>query len=118
MGTFYWPMEISSPDGSRWEMVNAIVDTGASHTVLPSSLLHRLGIVPFRTALYRLADGRRIERELGETKVRVNGLEATRIVAFGDDNLPPLMGADTLEGILLVVGPVEKRLVSTDALLL
>jgi hypothetical protein len=45
-------------------------------------------------------------------------LEATRIVAFGGDDLPPLLGADTLQGILLVVDPVEERLVSTDALLL
>ena len=65
-----------------------------------------------------MADGRRVEREIGETKIRVNGLEATRIVVFSDDNVPPLMGADTLEGILLVVDPVDKRLVPTDALLL
>ena len=111
-------MEVSSPDGSRWETVNALVDTGASHSVLPASLLRRLGVVPFRTIPYRLADGRRVEREIGETKIRVNGLEATRIVVFSDDDVPPLIGADTLEGILLVVDPVDKRLVSTDALLL
>lgn len=118
MGTFYWPIEISSPDGSRWETVEALVDTGASHTVLPASMLRRLGVVPFRTVLHRIADGSRIPREIGETKLRVNGLEATRIVAFGDDDLPPLLGADTLQGILLVVDPVEERLVPTDALLL
>ena len=118
MGTFYWPMEVSGPDGSRWETVEALVDTGASHTVLPSSLLRRLGVVPHRTVLRRIADGSRIAREIGETKLRVNGLEATRIVAFGDDDLPPLLGADTLQGILLAVDPVEERLVPTDALLL
>ncbi len=95
-----------------------MVDTGASHTVLPASMLHRLGVVPFRAVLHRIADGRRVERQIGETKLRVNGLEATRIVAFGDENIPPLLGADTLQGILLVVNPVGERLVSTDALLL
>ena len=118
MGTFYWPMEVGSPDGLRWETVYALVDTGASHTVLPASLLRRLGVAPYRTVLHRIADGSRIPREIGETKLRVNGLEATRIVAFSDDNLPPLLGADTLQGILLVVDPVEERLVPTDALLL
>ena len=98
--------------------MQALVDTGASHTVLPSSLLRRLGVVPFRTVLYRIGDGSRIPREIGETRLRVNGLEATRIVAFGEDNLPPLLGADTLQGILLVVDPVEERLVPADALLL
>ena len=118
MGTFYWPMEVSSPDWLRWETVDALVDTGASHTVLPASLLRRLGVVPYRTVLHRIADGSRIPREIGETRLRVNGLQATRIVAFGDEDLPPQMGADTLQGILLAVDPVEERLVSTDALLL
>jgi len=118
MGTFYWPMEISSPDGARWETVDALVDTGASHTVLPAGMLRRLGVVPFRAVQYRIADGNRIEREIGETRIRVNGLEATRIVVFGDDDLPPLLGADTLQGILLAVDPVEERLVPADALLL
>lgn len=118
MGTFYWPLEVASPDGSRWETVQALVDTGASHTVLPSSLLRRLGVAPFRSVLHRIADGSRIEREIGETKLRVNGLEATRIVAFGSEDVPPLLGADTLQGILLAVDPVEERLVPTDALLL
>ena len=103
MGTFYWPVDVSSPDGSRWETVDALVDTGAGHTVLPSGMLRRLGVVPYRTVLHRIADGRRIPQEIGETKLRVNGLEATRIVAFGDDDPPPLLGADTLQGILLAV---------------
>ena len=94
------------------------MDTGAGHTVLPASLLRRLGVVPCRTVLHRTAGGSRIPREIGETNLRVNGLEAIRIVAFGDDDLPPLMGADTLQGILLAVDPVEERLDPTDALLL
>jgi predicted aspartyl protease len=118
MGTFHWPVEVSSPGGSRFETVEALVDTGASHTVLPSGMLRRLGAVPYRTVLRRIADGGRIPREIGETKLRVNGLEATRIVAFGDDDPPPLLGADTLQGILLAVDPVEDLLVPTDALLL
>ena len=118
MGTFYWPLEVSSPDGTRWETVDALVDTGASHTVLPASILRRLGVVPFRTVMHRIADGSKIPREIGETKLLVNGLEATRIVAFGNENIPPLLGADTLQGILLVVDPVEERLVPADALLL
>ena len=118
MGTFYWPMEVSSADGSKWETVQALVDTGASHSVLPASMLRRLGVIPFRTVMYRIGDGRRVEREIGETKTRVNGLEATSIVVFGDEDIPPLLGAHTLQGILLVVDPVEERLVPTDALLL
>ena len=118
MGTFYWPMEIGTPNGAQWETVNALVDTSASHSALPAPLLRRLGVIPFRTIRYRLADGRRAAREIGETKIRINGLEATRIVVFSDDDLPPLIGADTLQGILLAVDPADERLVPADALLL
>ncbi len=51
-------MEVSSPDGSRWETVDALVDTGASYSQVPSSLLQRLGIVPTDTVEAVLADGR------------------------------------------------------------
>jgi predicted aspartyl protease len=118
MGAYYHEMQVLSIDGSRWETGEALVGTGACHTFLPSGMLRRLGAVPYRTVLRRIADGGRIPREIGETKLRVNGLEATRIVAFGDDDPPPLLGADTLQGILLAVDPVEDLLVPTDALLL
>ena len=118
MGTFFWPLEVASADRSRWGTVEAPVDAGASHTVLPSVLLHRLGVVQFRTVLHRIAVGSRIPREIGETKLRVNALEANRIVSLGNNNVAPLLGADTLQGILLEVEPAEERLVPTVALLL
>ena len=31
-------MEVSSPDGSRWETVDALVDTGASYSQVHGSL--------------------------------------------------------------------------------
>ena len=70
MGRFFWPLEVASADRSRWGTVEAPVDAGASHTVLPSIQLHRLGVVQFRTVLHRIAVGSRIPREIGETKLR------------------------------------------------
>ena len=46
MGTFNTDIEIGSPEGSRFETVNALVDTGASLTSLPGSTLRELGVVP------------------------------------------------------------------------
>ena len=37
MGTFNADIEIGNPEGSRFETVNALVDTGASMTSLPGS---------------------------------------------------------------------------------
>ena len=44
MGTFKWPLRISSMDGQQAQDIEATVDTGASFTTLPSSLLRELGI--------------------------------------------------------------------------
>ena len=48
MGTFTYPIEVISADGSRSEPVDATVDTGSTFTCLPASLLHELGVVPYR----------------------------------------------------------------------
>ena len=58
MGTFTYPLEVISADGSRSEVVIALADTGSTFTCLPSSLLHDFGVVPFRRIRSELADGR------------------------------------------------------------
>ena len=70
MGTFKWPLRISSMDGQRvWDM-EATVDTGASFTTLPSSLLRELGIEPMGKRGFLLADSWRIEMDYGEARAR------------------------------------------------
>ena len=118
MGTFFWPMTVESSDGETVETVEALVDTGASYTSLPASMLRRLGIVPRRRLEFELADGSVMEQEIGEATVRIDGVEATSIVVFADDGAPPLLGAYTLEGVTTVVDPVAKRLAPTRALLM
>ena len=116
MGTFVYPLEIISADGSRSETVDATVDTGSTYTCLPANLLRELGVVPFRRIRSELADGSIVEDPVGEVVVRVEGVEITTIVIFADEGAPALLGAYTLEGALLVVDPVRQRLAPTHAL--
>lgn len=44
MGTFSAPISIGSPDGRRWESLDALVDTGASIASVPASALRELGV--------------------------------------------------------------------------
>lgn len=118
MSTFNYPIEIGDPQGTRFERIEALVDAGASHTLVPATLLQKLGGKPIRRAVFALAGGRRIERDMGETRVRVDGQTATRLVIFGHEGEQPLIGSDTLEGLLLAVGPVSRRLVPTHGLLM
>lgn len=118
MGTFNYPIEIGDPQGQRFEQLEALVDTGATYTVAPSSFLRRLGVVPNTRATFVLGDGRRVEMDIGETRIRVDGQSATTIVVFGEEQAAPVLGAYTLEGLRLAVDPVQKRLVPTAALLM
>ena len=116
MGTFSCPIEILSADGSRSETVDALVDTGSTYTCLPATLLHELGVAPRRRIQSELADGSIVEDEIGEARVRLEGVETTTIVVFVGEGAPTLLGAYTLEGALLVVDPVHQRLAPTHAL--
>ncbi len=111
-------MEIGDPQGRRWETVEALADTGASYTWAPSSVLQRLGLVPTFRFPFILADGRQIEREMAETRVRLDGQERTTLVVFGDEGTQPSLGAYTLEGFGLAADPVGRRLVPVPGLLM
>ncbi len=94
------------------------MDTGASYTWAPASLLQALGIAPTFRFPFVLADGRHIEKEMAETKVRLDGQERTTLVVFGDEDTQPLLGAYTLEGFGLVPHPVGRRLIPVPGLLM
>jgi predicted aspartyl protease len=115
VGTFRVRIEVGSPERERFEPVDARVDTGATYTVLPRSLLRDLGIAPHRRAQFVLADRRRVERGLGRAWVRVEGREEYSLVVFGDD---ALLGAVTLEEVGLAPDPVSRRLVPVPALMM
>jgi hypothetical protein len=48
----------------------------------------------------------------------VDGREEFTLVVFGDEDMPALLGAVTLEELRLVVDPIRRRLVPTRALLM
>ena len=45
MGAFTVQLEVADPHGRRYEAVEVMVDSGATYTVLPESILERLGVV-------------------------------------------------------------------------
>ncbi len=116
MGTFFHPLTLVGAAGAR--TLEALVDTGASLTMLPAPLLEELGFQAHRTARLRLADGRRVEWRLGRVLLRLDGMEESDLCIFGEPGAPAVIGAHTLETFLLTVDPVEHRLVPREGLLL
>ena len=111
MGVFRVPIEIGDFAGSRFETVDALVDTGATYTMMPRSMLAGLGIAPGWRRTFALADGREREFEMAHAMVRLDDVMSPTIVIFGEDGVTPLLGAYTLEGIGLAVDPSGQRLV-------
>lgn len=118
MGTFSYLIGIGTPDGSRYEEIQALVDTGSSYTVVPTSLLSRLGVSRAEKRPFRLADDRIVEKDIGYTQVRIDARSVVTIVVFGDERPEPLLGAYALEGLGLAVDPLGKRLIPVPGLLM
>jgi aspartyl protease family protein len=117
VGTFRVPIEVGDPEGNRWERVEALVDTGASYTLLPRPVLERLGVSGAFRHPFVLENGRQLEYEVAETRVQLDGQTRVTLVIFGEEGAEPLLGAYTLEGFGLAPDPVGRRLIPVPGLL-
>ena len=106
----------TEPDGPS-EAITALVDTGATYTLVPAPILRRLGVEPIGRQTFLIADGSRVEREIGEVTILLGDRRRTTVVVFGDDGAEPLLGAVTMEEFGLGVDPVRRRLVPVDGYL-
>lgn len=118
MSIFRYPLQVGDSEGLHFFELEALVDTGATFMVVPAGVLDRLGVQRERRLRFRSADDRVIERDVGETYVRLDGQTLRTLVVFGDEGATSLLGVYTLERALLAVDPVGQRLIPTDALLM
>jgi clan AA aspartic protease len=118
MGTFVQRIGVGAAPEGPFVEVEALVDTGATYTWLPRPLLERLRVRAGVRRDFETADGRVIQREMGEVAVRLNGEVHFTLVVFGDEGTRPLLGVVTLETFGLGVDPVQRRLVPVRGLLM
>ena len=116
MGTFFMPIEIAGPDRERFETVDALVNTGAPYTMLSASLLRSLGVSPFDRQSFRLANGQRVYRDMGEVVVRIDGRVRLTYAVFANEGAHPILGAFTLEAFSVGVDTVNRRLIPIPAI--
>src|SRR4030081_27967 len=103
-----WPMPIRETDlghiyaeitvrplagSTKSRTGTALVDTGATDTFLPASVLRKLGIEPSARRSYELADGTEQELPIGFGVIEVEGLVAGATLVFFGDKEEPLLGA-------------------------
>ncbi len=118
MGTFSVPKSIGDPQGENWIDLDALVDTGASIVSMPASMLIDLGVKPAAQHRFQFAKGRTRTLDIGEARLRIDGMEVGTLVAFNDEGTPVLLGALALEALFLGVDPVAQRLVPVDGLMM
>jgi clan AA aspartic protease len=111
MGVFSVTAEIGDPKAEHFENVEFTVDTGSSHTCLPASFLRRLGVEPHARQRFVVADGHRVDSDIGRAWLRIDGQEEMTIVVFAEENTQPLLGAITLEEFGLGVDPLAHKLI-------
>ena len=118
MSTFQIPIELGDPTGQNFEPLSALVDTGSTYTVVPASVLERLGVSPHRTSDFEFADDRREEWRMGRTWLRLDERLEITLVVFGAEGVDPILGAVTLEEFFLGVDPVKHKLVPVTGLIM
>jgi clan AA aspartic protease len=111
MGSFHQTFEIGDFAGTKFETVEALVDTGATYTWVPRDILERLGVHPEEQRAFVLADGREVQYGLAWVRIRLNGSSHPSLCIFGEPGTEPLLGVFTLEAFGLGVDPVNRRLV-------
>ena len=113
MGLFRTTIEIQNWErrGPSRALPDTLVDTGSEYTWVPREVLESLGITPQRQQGFIVADGCRIDRDIGYALVRAGGTEAPDLIVFAEPGDMVLLGAHSLEGLNLKIDPVRKELV-------
>ena len=113
VGLFRTTIEVQDLErrGSRRSLPDTLVDTGSEYTWIPRGVLEALGVVAQRKQGFVVADGRRLDRDIGYALVSAGGSEAPDLVVFAEPGDMTLLGAHSLEGMNLKVDPVRKELV-------
>jgi predicted aspartyl protease len=118
MGSFRTAIELENPEqpGERRTVEALLVDTGSELTWVPATVLESLGIARIKQLRFRQAAGAIVERWTGEARIRAASTRTIDEVVFGEPDDLCLLGARTLEGLNVVVDPVNRRLIDAGAM--
>ena len=118
LDTFQAEIQIGDRAAENWVTVSALVDTGATMTAVPASVLSQLGVEPTTRKAFQFAQGEVRTMDVGYARVRVEDQEIITQVLFNDEGTPPLLGAIALENAFLGVDPLPQRLIPTRGLMM
>jgi len=112
VGIFRISIAVESPlrRGDLRQVAETLVDTGSELTWIPRPVLESLGIVAEQRRAFIVADGRRVERDIGYAIIHAAGTSTIDAIVFSEESDFPILGVRSLEGLNLRVDPVKKEL--------
>jgi len=111
MGLTYIDLDIANPaKPKQTARIEFLIDTGAYYSVIPASLLRKLGIKPHSKRTFTLADGSKITRRIGDVHFRLDGRQGASPVIFGEKGDSILLGSVSLEALGLMIDPLKREL--------
>jgi clan AA aspartic protease len=121
VGTVHTNAKIwSTTNGREPVELDLVVDTGAIFTLIPRSVLERLGVEAKGKRQFRTIDGSPMERDVGVIEIEVQGEQPPGPipVIFGGESDSAVLGVTALEAMGLTVDPSTGALNRTDMLML
>nr|ART39991.1 K183 [uncultured bacterium] len=112
MGLFHVKGQLTGPTGNV-EEVEFLADTGATLSVVPQALAHKLDLKATRSQRVVIAGGQHATWPIAEARLKLNGDEITTACSIAP-NGPALLGAVALESLFVAVDPIGKRLIPVD----
>lgn len=118
MAVTYLDVVVKNPQHPKKHMVgHFLVDSGAVFSVMPKSVLKKLGIQPTDTQKFTLANGEVIEKNVGNAYFEFQKRLRSSPVVFGEEEIF-LLGAVTLESLGVILDPINRELKPLPMLLM
>jgi clan AA aspartic protease len=111
MGETTVRIKVSSLTGEESAEVEVLVDTGATYTAIPETILERLGVERIGKVKIEFANGEMEERDIGNALIEIDGMKRANPVLFAKGRDAVVFGLVTLESCGLTVDPVSRKLV-------
>ena len=117
MPLIFLDIDIANPRSEHFRSERFLVDSGAVYSVVQRPVLDGLGIRPHSRRTFTLANGDKIERELGDALFRYKEQQGAAPVIFGEPGDSNLLGVVTLEALGYVLDPLKRELRALPMLL-
>ena len=111
VGIFRTDFTLWSADRAVSRRRNGLVDTRASYSLAPASVLEELGVPREETIRFVMADGSRRDLPIGWATIELQGRTRNAYFVFGPENAGVLLGAIALETFGLAADVTYQQLV-------